>query len=160
MKIKNKLFSVLALVFLFFLLVNYHLTFNQKMPVGANLYVPIKTLDRLGVKDLGIAMMKDNACKEQYRLAYVGPALEVDRYYTGRFGMMPVYERNRLVNKFYFCIHEGEKWEKAWEGKFNPDVAYMNFYCNKSDSKSKWQCIACGLCKKEQKEISELLAKY
>ena len=74
-------------------------------------------------------MMKDSACKEQYKLSYVGPGGYGGKYFvTGRSGMLPKYKRMQVVDKFNFCIYDGKKWEEVWEGKFNPDVAYMNFY--------------------------------
>ena len=69
-------------------------------------------------------------------------------------------EARQIEDEVYLCIQFKEQWEPAWKGNYNLPIAHKNFFCNKDNNSSKWECIGCEIRRNERKDIDSLIRKY
>jgi len=72
----------------------------------------------------------------------------------------------QITDEINLCIRFKDKWEPVWKGRFrlkgsfNLYVTHKTFFCNKKNSKSKWECVGYFLYHDKKEEIHKLLTKY
>jgi len=168
---------MLKILYALILIVGIFIVYNFFNPPRSAmvLYVPVSTLDRLGIKDNEIKFMlsPDNSCKHELS----------DHNYTvmfgnvGNWGDIKVWAQHvtlyltwrdiwKITDKTFLCIQSKGSWEAAWEGSFslkgsfNLYVTHMFYFCNKNSNSSKWECNGYDSNHDKKEEIYKLLTKY
>lgn len=145
------------------------------------LIVPVHTLEKLGINAQDInarqffMLSAEDSCvhefsEQNYTVMFnqnVGNWRDIKvwtQHVTLYFTWKDIW---KIKEQIFLCINSQNRWEPAWKGKFsltgvfNIYVAHMDFFCDKKDKTSKWECNGYELAhNKNKEEIYKLLTKY
>ena len=156
--------------------------FNPPSPI-ISLNIPTHALVRLGhdegspniKSDLFFMLSADNSCKKELSSHnYIDMFRPYNNWSNDRLWrqlvvLYPTWQDIwQLTDNAHLCIRFKDKWEPVWQGKltlrgsFNLNLTHKEFYCNKENSKSKWECMDYFLYYDgyREEEKSKLLKKY
>ena len=139
------------------------------------LIVPSHALERLRSNDgdLFFMLSADNSCEHEFSnhnytvmFGREGKWRDV-RVRTKHVTLYPTWQEIwQMKDKIHLCIRFKNQWTPVWKGRFslkgtlNLYVAHMNFFCNKKDISSEWECNSYEIYHDKKDEIYRLLKKY
>lgn len=163
----------------------YVLTVIAALLVTYNLYNPPRTamlllvpshaLERLGYNDgdLSFMLSADSGCKHKFSkhnytvmFRHEGNWRDV-KVWTQHVTLYPTWQEIwQIKDEIHLCIRFKDQWASVWKGKFslkgtfNLYVAHKNFFCNKENITSEWECSSYETYHSKKDEIYKLLIKY
>ena len=168
-------FSLISIIVVAGIFVIYNF-YNPPRP-RMILFVPVHTLERLGFNDgdLSFRLSDNNSCKNRFgkhnytaMFGHEGNWKDV-RVWSQHVTLYLTWQEIwQITDEIHLCIWFKDEWEPVWKGKFSLKgtwdlyVAHKDFFCNRSNLSSKWECSSFEpyLDKGKKEKIYNLLKKY